>query len=49
MPEDSESDLDAKYNHKLRILSNYKFYLTLENVNLTDYVTEKLVHAFMVT
>lgn len=34
---------------KIKVLEQYKFYLAFENSNLTDYVTEKLLHGFMAT
>lgn len=40
---------DAKYSNKVDVMAHYKFYLAFENFNLTDYVTEKLVHAFQAT
>src|SRR5262249_38276383 len=40
---------EGKYNVKVDVASHYKFYLAFENTNLTDYVTEKLIHAFQST
>lgn len=32
---------------KIKLFSQYKFVLAFENNNVTDYVTEKLPHAFL--
>lgn len=34
---------------KIKLFSQYKFVLAFENNNVTDYVTEKLPHAFLST
>jgi hypothetical protein len=42
-----EKDHGGLMEEKIRLFSQYKFVLAFENNNVTDYVTEKLPHAFL--
>jgi hypothetical protein len=43
MPNDPAwPEIAQKRARKIKILSNYKFYLAFENFNLDDYVSEKV-------
>lgn len=42
---DSKMAGKRNFTNKMDILKSYKFNLVFENTNLTDYITEKIVHA----
>jgi hypothetical protein len=44
-----ENSSYGKFESKVESIGHYKFYLAFENSNLSDYVTEKLLHGFQAT